>query len=120
MPTASLKPFSGVVLTLFLALTMGLVGFAHRAPSLSDEAVAAYALQGVALADLCGEDGKAMADGGGCPACHVAAGITLPSPLRLLRQAELRLVATVIAPRESRALRIALNPAHGSRAPPSV
>lgn len=114
------KPFAGIVLSLMLALTMGLVGFGHRAPSLTDEALAAYALQGIALADLCGDDGTGLHGDGSCPACHIAGSIALPSPVAIDRDVEFRFVAEVVAPRESRALRVVLDPAHGTRAPPAA
>ncbi len=114
------QPFAGVLLTLILALTLGLVGFGHRAPSLTDEAIEAYALQGITLADLCGDDGNGMPGDGSCPACHISGSIALPPPVAIRRDAEFRFVAEVVAPRESRALRVVMDPAHGTRAPPAA
>jgi hypothetical protein len=94
-------------------------GFAHRLPSTDDAALAAYALAGGDIADLCGDlDGDGLPDHGDCPACQIAGGADLPPASPTLRNADLAFVAQVVAPRESRAVRAVLDPARGLRAPP--
>jgi hypothetical protein len=108
-------------LVLVAALTVALVatGFAHRLPSTDDAALAAYALAGGDIAELCGDlDGDGLPDHGDCPACQIAGGADLPPTTLTLRDADLAFVAQVVAPRESRAVRAVLDPARGLRAPP--
>jgi hypothetical protein len=108
-------------LILVAALTVALVatGFAHRLPSTDDTALAAYALAGGDIADLCGDlDGDGLPDHADCPACQIAGGADLPPTTLTLRDADLAFVAQVVAPRESRAVRSVLDPARGLRAPP--
>lgn len=108
----------GIALTLILAVATAALGFAHRPPSADDEAFAAYVLAGGDLADLCGDtDGDGLSDHD-CPACHLTASTLAPDPIETPRSAELRFVAQVVAPRESRAVRHVLDPARGLRAPP--
>lgn len=111
--------FSGLALVAALTLALVATGFGHRAPSAGDQLLAAYALAGGDLADLCGDiDGDGVADRGDCPACHISANAALPENAPALRRADLIHVATVVAPRESRALRVVRDPARGKRAPP--
>ena len=107
----------GLVLVLALTVSTALLGFAHRVPSPKDEALAAYALTGLSTADICGNgpDAKASRD---CPVCHLVGSGSLPEVALRAQEAELRLIAVVAAPRESRAVRPVLDPAHGLRAPP--
>jgi len=108
-------------LVLVAALTVALVatGFAHRMPSTTDAFLTAYALQTGDIADLCGDlDGDGLADHADCPACRIVGSADLPPTTQTQRNADLAFVAKVIAPRESRAVRLVLDPAHGLRAPP--
>lgn len=103
-----------VVLTVALAAT----GFAHRVPALDDVALQAYVLAG---GDLCGDaDGDGLPDHGKCPACQIVGSADLRPVSASIRDADLILVATILAQRESRAIRVVLDPAHGMRAPPLV
>lgn len=108
-------------LVLMLALIVALVatGFGHRIPSSNDSMIEAFVLSGGSLADLCADtDGNGLPDHGDCPACHIVASADLPEADLTLRDADLAFVAKVVAPRESRALRMVLDPARGMRAPP--
>jgi hypothetical protein len=108
-------------LVLVAALTVALVatGFAHRLPGTNDASLTAYVLAGGDTADLCGDlDGDGLPDHADCPACHIAGSADLPPTGQTLRDADLAFVATVVAPRESRAVRPVLDPARGLRAPP--
>jgi hypothetical protein len=108
-------------LALLVAVTVALVatGYAHRMPSGNDVLFEAYVLAGGDLSDLCGDSGgDGMPDHGDCPACHIV-GCALPVRTDLpLHDADLVFVAKIVAPRESRALRVVLDPARGLRAPP--
>lgn len=108
----------GVALTLFIALCTAMLGFAHRAPSVQAAELEAYAVAGYDVSDICGD----LETGGGdhCPACHLVGGAILPDPVSLLRDADLRLVAEVVAPRESRAAHRVRDPGLGLRAPPAA
>ena len=77
-------------LMLLAVLTVALVatGFAHRLPSTDDTALAAYALAGGDIADLCGDlDGDGLPDHGDCPACQIAGSADLPPTTLTLREA---------------------------------
>lgn len=113
---------SGFALLLVLALALVTLGFAHRMPAPADAALAAYIQLGGDVSDLCGTDldGDGQADRADCPACHIAANALPPNAALTRRDAELILVATVIAPRQNRAVRPVLDPARGLRAPPLV
>lgn len=106
-----------VVATLVAALVM--IGFAHRAPAQSDAAVQAYVLAGGSLSDLCADpldDGMpAHLD---CSACQIVAAGAEPRQPDLRRDADLRMLSRIVAPNESRATRMMLDPALGLRAPP--
>lgn len=112
--------FGRLVLLLVLATALVALGFAHRMPVIKDAELAAYVQLGGDLADLCGADmdGDGRADQGDCPACHIVAAAMMPANSLSLHDADLILIATVVAPRESRAVRTVLDPARGMRAPP--
>lgn len=106
---------------LIALLTVALVAtaFVHHLPSASDVAVEAYVLAGGDISDICGDtgtDGKAVHRD--CPACHIVGSVTLPDATSGVVDVNYVFVATVIAPRESRAIRTVLDPARGMRAPP--
>lgn len=108
-------------LALLAVLTVALVatGFAHRMPSTDDASLTAYVLAGGDLAELCGDlDGDGLPDHSDCPACQITGNADLPPASLTLRAADLAFVAQVVAPRESRAVRMVLDPARGLRAPP--
>lgn len=108
----------GIALTLILAVATAALGFAHKPPSATDQALTAYVLAGGDLSDLCADlDGDGWPDHG-CPACHLTGSALLPDSVEAARSAELRFVAQVISPRESRAARTVRDPARGLRAPP--
>lgn len=107
-----------VVLTL-LTIALVATGFAHRLPSADSAAMDAYVLAGGSLDDLCRDiDGDGKPDHGKCPACQIVGGAALTTGPVTLHAAALRIVATVAAPGESRAVRAVQDPAHASRAPP--
>lgn len=106
---------------LIALLTVALVAtaFAHRIPNSSDIAIDAYVLAGGDISDICGDpgsDGKATHRD--CPACHIIGPAMLPDAPQSIIRVDYIYVATVIAPRESRAVRSVLDPARGMRAPP--
>ena len=102
-------------------LTVGLIstGFGHQMPVKANTALDAYVQAGGDASAICGEmDTSGKGTQKDCPACHILAGLMLPDALLSLVDADLIFVATVIAPRESRALLPVLDPGHGMRAPP--
>ena len=109
----------GMVLLAVLTVALVATGFAHRLPGAQDVAVQTFVAAGGALADLCG----ATSDKGDvvhpdCPACHIASNL-MPAPgTPTVRAADLIFVATVVAPRESRALRHVPDPSRSSQSPP--
>lgn len=110
-----IDPRGLLVAVLLIALTA--VGFAHRMPTAQNISAEAYVLAGGSLADLC-SDSDGMIAGADCPACHLVGAAALPEPQPAIRDADLIFVAEVVAPRESRALSMVLDPARGLRAPP--
>lgn len=108
-----------VVVVALIAVALVAVGFGHRMPTASETALESYILAGGDISALCGGagDDQGLA-GSDCPACHLAAATILPDPPVSIVKADLIFVAKVVAPRESRARRVVLDPAHGMRAPP--
>lgn len=119
MVAAALTRLKGMVLLAVLTVALVATGFGHRLPSFQDAALEAYVSAGGVLADLCAEDGgKGGAAHVDCPVCHVVANLG-PVPCRArISDADLILVATVVAPRESRALRHLPDPSRSSQSPP--
>jgi hypothetical protein len=111
-------PLLRLCLVALLALGLLATGLAHRAPSSSDEARAAFVLAGGNLGDLCGLPGEGVH--GDCPACHLTGSADLPTANGLLRPANLVIAASFAAPHDTPMLRPVLDPAHGLRAPPLV
>ena len=115
----SVHNIHGAFLIALLTLALVATGFAHRIPGTSDTAIEAYVAGGGALSELCsdlGADGKEMhAD---CPVCHIVGSAMLPDAPQSVAAVNYVYVATVVAPRESRAIRTVLDPARGMRAPP--
>lgn len=108
-------------LSLVAVLALGLVGLgmAHRAPSLADEALAAYAMAGGDLAGLCDEDG--LPDhGGACPACQITGSADLPGFAGLRLPSAHPVLLSQSCSRDLGVTRPVLDPAHGLRAPPTV
>ena len=91
----------------------------HHLPAADSAALDAFVLAGGDLADICTPaDGDGMADQTGCLACHVVGTAEVPMPHQMPRTAGLLVLAKVTAPKESRARRQVLDPAHALRAPP--
>ncbi|MDO8881662.1 MAG: hypothetical protein U0934_08325 [Pseudotabrizicola sp.] len=111
-----LRSFALVAL---LAMALGVTGFGHRAPSQQEASVQAFLAAGFGLPDLCGTSGpeqSAMAEH--CPVCTVAGAALVPANTCLLRDADLQLVAVVLAPRARQTIAAVHDPAHAPRAPP--
>lgn len=109
------------LLLLAITLALGTSGFARRFSATDDPALAFAMENGVSIADLCGDGAAGEAKAGlPCVACHIAGTANLPPRLDLLIDLELAFAATVIAPRESRALASVLDPANTSQGPPVV
>ncbi len=108
----------GILLVVILAVSTAAIGFAHRTPTMKDQAAAVLTLAGFDIADICGDSGGPGHDD--CPACHLTGGTILPDPGLALSDAGLRLVAELAAPRESRVVRTVRDPARGLRAPPAA
>lgn len=106
----------GLMLVMVLTIATAFAGLAHRAPALDDQARLSATLAGYDLADLCGD--LPAGHGSTCPFCTLVSPPPVAGAGGLLRAADLRLVAEVVAPRESRAVRPVLDPALGMRAPP--
>lgn len=118
-----MQTLAKIIRQLFLlaVLTVALVatGFGHRLATADNPELQAYLGAGGELSQLCADaDAPGRPAHGDCPACHIVAGADLPPRSSDLRDADLLLVATVIAPQESRAVRQVLDPARGLRAPP--
>ena len=106
---------------LLVALTVALVatGFAHRVPSVEDEALAAALRNGVSLNDFCGENpGKVLHAGAECQACQITGAADLPPLTGAQIDLELAFHAEVVAPREASSLRQPTDPAHPPQGPP--
>lgn len=113
--------FSKIVMVWLVALSLLLVGFAHR-PALSSTAVAqeAYlASLGLSEGDLCVAPGESKPVAmGECPVCHLTSGMWLPEPVARLQDIETRVAAAVLIPARTRVFGRVYNPATPVRAPP--
>jgi hypothetical protein len=119
MFNAVLIRVQGIVLVALLTVALVATGFAHRMPGVQDAELQAYVAAGGALADLCGDfGGKGDAAHSDCPACHIASKLMASPGTPSISDADLIFVATVVAPRESRALRHTPDPSHSSQSPP--
>ena len=119
MSKGILHGIRGAALIALLTVALVATAFAHRLPSPSDIAIEAYALAGGDISHICGDggaDGKAMHPD--CPVCHIVGSVMLPDTSQSVVRVNYVFVATVIVPRESRAIRTVLDPARGMRAPP--
>ena len=116
-----LRFFNQTALFAVLALALIATGFQHRMPTADDTAMYSFMLAGGELADICADaDGDGLPDQPDCPACHIVGLAHVPAMDVGIHDANLVFVASVIAPRESRAVRAVLDPANGLRAPPLV
>lgn len=110
---------TALLVSLVLGLSMTAAAFAHRPPSVQEEALRGYLLSGGSLEDLCG--GAGHPGGDSCPLCPLAQGaaplpraVSLPAPAGLVLLAEILPLApapSAPAPRD---------PARQARAPPFV
>jgi len=106
-----------------VALTVALIatGFGHRMGVQQDEALAFAVANGLTAADICGDDmGGGSLGGAGCLACQITGSADLPPAAKGLIELDLAFVATVIAPRETRAVVRVLDPGHSPQGPPAV
>jgi hypothetical protein len=104
-----------------LAVALVATGFAHRAPSQTENAVAAILLAGGSLADLCGDRGPDSAPGhADCLACQITAAADLPPATGAVLDLAHVMLAKVAAPRADCAIPRRLDPAHGPQGPPTV
>lgn len=121
MTQRSYSLLSKIFMVWLVALSLLMVGFAHR-PALSTDKIAQteyLASMGLTSADLCGtpgQDGSSAADD--CPVCHIAAGMLLPAPMDSVSNIELRVAAALLIPAQTRSFGRSRNPATPVRAPP--
>ena len=115
----SLRGALGALMVLVMAVGLGLAGARHHVgdPGL-EAAKVAYVLAGGDLSDICGDLGGG--DHPDCPLCHLVATADLRDPAALLRDADLRLLASVVLPGLSYAARPPLDPASPPQGPPTV
>ncbi len=108
-----------IVLLAVLALSLGATGFAHRAPSVDDQAIAAMAAVGASAADICGEIGSPGRHADAlCQACQIAGGADLPPRVDPGRPADLVILAASPAPRAIRAVTRVLDLSRAPQGPP--
>ncbi|MFV0514037.1 MAG: hypothetical protein ACK5MY_10475 [Jhaorihella sp.] len=104
-----------------MSVALVATAFVHRIPSASDIAVEAYVLAGGDIFNICDDPGSddkpAHRD---CPACRIAGSVLLPDAPQSMADIDFVFVATVVAPRERRAILTVLDPVRAMRAPPLV
>lgn len=109
---------TGLIVLTLLTVSTAACGFAHRPPSSEAEAIAAAALAGLDVTDVCagsrGDVHGLMPD----PGCHTDSAVRLMPAPGGVHAARFVRVRAVPAPRESRAVRPVLDPGRGWRAPP--
>lgn len=108
------------VLLTVLAVALVATGFAHRMPTPQDDALVFALANGATLDDFCGDQPGTGVKDPHCLACQIAGTADLPRAQGLLVDLELAFVARVIAPRESRAIARALDPANSPQGPPAA
>lgn len=114
-----LRDIRGAGLIVLLALALVATAFAHHLPGSSDLSIETYVLAGGDISDLCEDDGAGgKSSHRNCPACHIIGSALLGDMPQALLEADYIFVSTVVAPRESRAIRVVRDPAHGMGAPP--
>jgi hypothetical protein len=86
-----------LVLVLGLTLAMVTAAFAHKVPTLQDLQIDAWVLAGGDAGDLCGDVGSPAHDRD-CLFCTLGATSLASGPTSYLRDAELRILATVVWP----------------------
>lgn len=109
-----------LVLLACLAVALTATGFAHRVAGPQDEAMAFVLAMGALPADFCGDGPDGSPSGGSCLACQIAGAADLPPAAAALIDLDLAFVATVVAPRETRAAARVLDPGHSPQGPPTV
>ena len=94
---------------------------AFQTAAFETAALRAYVLAGGDRAAICGKAAEQRrCDHPACPACHLSGAAALPDTVPPPQPADLRLLADVAAPRESRIARQVRDPGRGLRAPPRV
>lgn len=113
------KRYSGLAFLVAITIAFVVSGFAPSVPLVVDEALSAYVLAGGDLSDLCQDsDGDGLPNHEDCLTCHLVGNDALQSSKQQLVNIDIAFVAKVVAPRESKATRAVLDPAHSMRAPP--
>lgn len=108
-----------MVLMALVVAALVTTGFAHRAPMAKDAAIEGFLLSGFTIADLCGAAGSGGKEASSsCLACTAGAAALIPECRAIARDADLRLVAIVKAPRERRSVPAVLDLARATRGPP--
>lgn len=121
MLKAARSSFFGLAVVVAVAFALLATGFGHRAPTADDAMLEAYAFAHGSIGTLCGDtDGDGVANRADCPVCHIVGVASLPVADLSLHDADLILIATVVAPRINRAARRVRDPALGLRAPPAA
>ena len=109
-----------LALLVALAVSLTATGFAHRAPDAQDQTLALAYAMGAGVDDFCGDGPDGHPRGADCLACQITCSADLPPALQAPVAADLVLLASVIAPRESRALTPPRDPGHSPQAPPAA
>ena len=113
-----IKRLRGAASVALLAVALSIAGFGHRAPAQQDATIEAFLLSGFAMADLCGTAGSDQMLPGSCPACTLIGAALLPGTLCVMRDADLRLLAAIIAPRARQTVQSPYDHARAARGPP--
>lgn len=109
-----------ITLVMILAVSTAGLGFAHKAPSDKDQALAVFALLGASTADVCGGDNGDGLPDDPCPACRLVDSLLLPVQSAATLPADQRLLPRIVAPMESHHAPRVFDPIRASRAPPIV
>ena len=121
MLTKAINAVPKTMTVLLVALSLLIVGFAHRPMqnAASVEQTAYLASMGLTAADLCGTLGEGGSRAtGDCPVCHIATAMLLPTPTDSLKIMELLVAAAILIPAQTRTLGHDRNPSAPPRAPP--
>jgi hypothetical protein len=120
MVARALAHLSRLLLLLAVTVSLTATGFAHKSPNAQDQALAFALATGAGADDLCGDMPGGSPRAGHCIACQITGSANLPPLTRLLIDADLAFVASVITSRETRALARVLDPGHSPQGPPTA
>lgn len=116
-----IRTLQRLALVVLLGLALATTGFAHRSPSLADQALELAVATGLTVQDICGDrtPGKGHV-GPHCLACQITGATDLPGILGLAERLGLPGCGPIHSANENRMAARVLDPAHAPQGPPAA